>query len=346
MTSSAFPQGSKATLHGEHQVSGYTPAMIRTFSCPVLVAALLAFTCSCSSRPKPGDPLRRAGDEISVAGQLFHTGTRVVLWNDAGGFDAYRPHQRFDPSKGGPRESPDKLVRFGSFRGRLPEERAERVRQGGWTLEDLRATINQVVVHFDACGTSRRCFEVLHDVRGLSCHFLLDVDGTIYQTLDLKERAWHASQANDQSVGIEIANIGAYEDATPLKPWYATDASGTFLVLPAGAVPGVAAGSLRPDRSEVQGGRVQGKDLVQYDFTPEQYQALERLLVALRRTLPGIAAAVPRDASGKVLDRAFESDEELFGFRGVLGHYHVSREKVDPGPAFQWERILDALRRA
>ena len=39
---------------------------------------------------------------------------------------------------------------------------------------------------------------------------MLDLDGTIYQTLDLKEGAWHATVANGRSIGIEIANIGAY----------------------------------------------------------------------------------------------------------------------------------------
>ena len=37
----------------------------------------------------------RSGDEIVVAGQLFHTGTRVVTWMDSGGHDAYRVRWRF-----------------------------------------------------------------------------------------------------------------------------------------------------------------------------------------------------------------------------------------------------------
>ncbi len=40
------------------------------------------------------------------------------------------------------------------------------------------------------------------------------------QTLDLKERAWHASTANTRSIGIEIANIGAYPKTEPFKRWY------------------------------------------------------------------------------------------------------------------------------
>ena len=30
----------------------------------------------------------------------------------------------------------------------------------------------------------------------------------------------------------------------------------------------------------------------------------------------------------------------------ILGHSHVTEKKVDPGPAFDWERILRALKRA
>ena len=86
----------------------------------------------------------------------------------------------------------------------------------------LQKVVDQFVIHFDARGTSRRCFEVLHDIRGLSVHFMLDLDGTIYQTLDVKEQAWHATIANGRSIGIEIANIGAYPPAEsgPLEQWY------------------------------------------------------------------------------------------------------------------------------
>ncbi len=65
-------------------------------------------------------------------------------------------------------------------------------------LDLLRQKVDQFVLHFDVCGTSAQCFYVLHDRRGLSVHFMLDVDGTIYQTLDVKERAWQATKSNDQ----------------------------------------------------------------------------------------------------------------------------------------------------
>ena len=117
----------------------------------------------------------------------------------------------------------------------LSKEELEKAR-GGWDYRDLRERVDQFVYHYDVAGTSRTCFMILHDVRGLSVHFMLDLDGTIYQTLDLKERAWHATTSNTRSVGIEIANMGAYSTRSNsvLDEWYAKDAAGhTVIHIPA-----------------------------------------------------------------------------------------------------------------
>src|SRR5690606_22148645 len=111
---------------------------------------------------------------------------------------------------------------------RTPEmsaEEIERVRGGGWDLPLLQEVVDQFVYHYDVAGTSRECFRILHDHVGLSVHFMLDLDGTIYQTLDLKERAWHATTSNTRSIGIEIANMGAYgeNEKNPFANWYRTD---------------------------------------------------------------------------------------------------------------------------
>ena len=196
---------------------------MRKVSSTIGVPLVLGIFAACGAippeLPRPGDPLKRRGDEISVCGQLFHTGTPVVLWNDPGGYDAYRLEPRFGDGDGDPRG------RYGSLRRQLPGELRARVRDRGWTLEELREVVHLFVLHYDVAGTSRHCFEILHDQRNLSVHFLLDLDGTIYQTLDLKERAWHATIANDHSVGIEIAHPGAYPaaDHPAFTTWYGED---------------------------------------------------------------------------------------------------------------------------
>jgi N-acetyl-anhydromuramyl-L-alanine amidase AmpD len=84
---------------------------------------------------------------------------------------------------------------------------------------------------------------------------------------------------------------------------------------------------------------IQNRDLVQYDFTPEQYAALGRLAAALNRVFPKIRLEVPRDANGAVQTRKLD-DKTYESFTGILGHFHIQDNKVDPGPAFQWEKLI------
>ena len=253
------------------------------------LALVLVLTTGCQTTPRAGAPLVRRGDEIMVAGQLFHTGTRVVLWTDPGGYDGYRVERRFAPLEKADWDSSHAAVkylttpnRYDRRRADLTEEEIEQVRGGGWDLPLLQRVVDQFVYHYDVCGTSRQCFKVLHDLRGLSVHFMLDLDGTIYQTVDLKERTWHATTSNTRSVGIEIANMGAYGNPakSPLPEWYVRDADGrTRVTIPERFGDG---GLLtknfvgRPRLNEPVVGMVQGQQLTQYDFTPEQYAALVR----------------------------------------------------------------------
>jgi N-acetylmuramoyl-L-alanine amidase len=323
-----------------------------------LVIACLSASATAAEPVKVGERLGRRGDEIVVCGQLFHTTTPVVLWTDPGGYDAYRVERRFAPM--GQEEPNAKAARNanaaerGSARYNLrnrdltPQE-IERVRGGGWDLPLLQRTVDQFVIHFDVCGTSRRCFEVLQDNRGLSVHFMLDIDGTIYQTLDLKERAWHATIANSRSIGIEIANMGSYpvNDPNPLAQWYQPDSDGRVrLMIPGERKPGepdTSATVLRPIREEKIVGNVQGQQLVQYDFTPQQYEALTKLTATLCTVFPKIRCDYPRDEKGQLITHKLP-DQEYARYQGVLGHYHVQTNKVDPGPAFQWDRVIGGAR--
>jgi N-acetyl-anhydromuramyl-L-alanine amidase AmpD len=179
---------------------------------------------------------------------------------------------------------------------------------------------------------------------------MLDLDGTIYQTLDAQERARHASSANDRSVGIEIANIGAYatNDTATLDRWYERDTNGqTFVTLPARFGDGGLLATnfiARPARMDAITNTIHGRALVQYDFTPEQYTALAHLTAALCRALPQIKCDAPRDADGKVLAEKVP-DQELEKFHGLVGHYHLTTNKTDPGPAFDWEKLLGEAQR-
>ena len=339
----------RQTFPAGHASLGRATALAMGLTGMVLLAG-------CKTAYHPGTLEPRNGDEIVVAGQLVHTGTRVVLWMDPGGYDAYRVERRFSPLDKADWSDSHEEVRALRLPNRynlrtqgLSEAELERVRGGGWDLPTLQKVVDQFVIHFDVCGTSRTCFKVLQDVRDLSVHFMLDLDGTIYQTLDLKERAWHATTSNSRSIGIEIANMGAYPvgDANPLDKWYAKDANGRVrITIPPQYGDGgeYTKGFIgHPARNEPVHGVIQGKDLVQYDFTPQQYAALTKLTATLCKVFPKIKCDYPKDSAGRLITHKLP-DDQLEAYEGVLGHYHIQTDKVDPGPAFQWEKVIGGAR--
>ena len=300
-----------------------------------LVAVLVFASTSCRSVPHDGTGAVVPGDEIIVAGKKFHTGTRIVTWIESGGYNAYAG---LPPLR--PRQS--RLTQNLHSSGAEPKI---------WDLPTLQAVVDQFVLHYDGCGTSKLCFEALRS-RQLTVHFLLDVDGTLYQTLDLQEKAEHATTSNSRSIGVEIAQIGAYppEAAEPLREWYQQTRDGTTqLTIPARIRnPGVMTPQFvgRTARPAPIAGSIQSRPLLQYDFTPEQYAALARLTAALCRVFPRLRRDYPhRWFDAEPLSHKL-NDRQLKRYRGLLGHYHLQENKIDPGPAFDWQRFRADVRRA
>ncbi len=290
--------------------------------------------------PGPPVPMPSAGpvapDAMLVAGRPVPTGTRVVKFNEPRGYNAYTGPAFFGP----------RVDRFNNGRPDLPPADALHLARYGYTFAELAPLIDQFVIHYDATGLASRTFDVLQHDRGLSCHFLLDLDGTVYQTLDLQERAWHARESNSRSVGIEIANIGAYAAGAPngFARWYRTAPGGrTTLILPEASGVLHADRPLGPARGEPVLGRVHGLLLVQYDLTGPQYDALIKLTAALCRTFPNLEPRYPTDARGRPRTDLLLPAERS-AFRGILGHYHLTADKIDPGPAFDWVRLLAGVR--
>ena len=322
------------------------PKTALAFALPLAAIALAACRAPATpgSAPSPEVAPRPAGAEIVACGRRFRIGAPVVLWDSTPGYDATSEHARFGPDRTG--DDAPRGKRYGPGRKERGEGGAVLVEPDSADLLRLREVVDQLVIHYDVAGTSARCFRVLQDVRGLSVHFLLDLDGTIYQTLDLRDEAWHATKANPRSIGIEIANLGAYPPgkAKPLDEAYRVDAAGPYVVPPEPLrTPGFVARPKRPERIR---GTVQGVELEQHDFTPQQYASLAKLAAALCTLFPKISPDAPRDPEdlgGRVRTSAL-SDEEFESFRGILGHLHVQANKQDPGPAFDWEGFLAAVR--
>lgn len=253
----------------------------------------------------PDVPTTRQHDEIVVGGTFVHLGegARSVLWFDPSGFDAYAQPETGEGRHFGVRFEKD------PFLGRLTREE--------WTLDKLRHHVDQIVVHYDAVGNSHGCFDILQN-RGLSAHFLIDTDGTIYQSMDVRERAWHATISNDRSIGIEIANIGAYDVGT--------------------SHPASRAGK------SLRRAIINDRTVEMPPYTPAQDEALAALCAALCKTLPRIALNYPQDTHGHVVAHKLD-DATLASFSGILGHWHIQSNKVDPGPALDWNKLIAAIQR-
>lgn len=317
-----------------------------------VVVFMILFSVSNFGHVTCHQELPRKGEEIIVAGKLYNIGTRVVTFLDEFGYDAYRTECRFTPwnessyevcvrKQPDPKPGPSRY----NLRTTVPSE-IEAIRGGGWNLTLLQKYVNKFVLHYDVAGFSKNCFRVLHDARFLSVHFMLDVDGILYQTLDLKERAWHAGIANSNSIGIEIANMGAYgvNATNPFSRWYRKDEQGrTTLILPKGWSSISSDDYIgHPIRNDPVVGMVQGGQLMQYDLTKEQYVALAKLTISLSKIFPSIVLDYPK-RNGQLV-RETLSQEEMTNFNGILGHWHISRDKIDPGPAFNWQYYEELLK--
>jgi len=296
------------------------PVAVKREPAPVVVKESPAPSPPAVVRAYPGPVV--AGDEIIVAGRRFHTGTRIVTWQEPGGHNAYT-----GTAPPGPRSGQEKSRN---------------------DLSALQRVVDQFVLHYDGAGLSRVCFTVLQQ-RKLSVHLLLDLDGTIYQTMDLQDHAAHATIANDRSIGIEIANVGAFPpaEAKALDEWYRKKRGVTVLTVPPRfrntgiRTPGFTG---RPARPGVVRGTLAGKPLLQYDYTPEQYAALIKLTAALCRVFPHLRDDFPHDAQGRLITQQLP-EPEWKNFQGVLGHFHIQANKIDPGPAFQWNTLIDGVRK-
>tara|TARA_B100000575_G_scaffold294027_1_gene307630 strand:+ start:1146 stop:2102 length:957 start_codon:yes stop_codon:yes gene_type:complete len=193
---------------------------------------------------------------------------KVVLWSERGGLAA-RPGTYYDYSS-----RPKRSIRY-------------------------------FVNHWDVCLNSRSCQSIL-DKRGISVHFLIDNDGTIYQTLDLQHAAWHAGseRTNRPSVGVEISNAyyPKYQD------WYVKNGFGK--------------------RPIVEGAWVHGDLLEPFtDFYPAQKEALKALWKAIHN-----GADIPFEAPVNqfgTTSKKYEQQVAYGKFKGFVSHYHVSKTKID-----------------
>ncbi len=253
---------------------------------------------------------------IIVAGKGFKIDAPVLNWHEGPRFDAHREIclNPSHPCKNGAIPFSPKMIRERTHRfWYRPQLRAYKKNP---PLDATRAAVRQFVVHHDGCPTAAVCFNVLHNERGLSCHFLIDNDGTIYQTLDLAYMGFHAAGLNANSIGVELCNRG---DAKK-SPGYYNKKKG-------------------PKRT-VTACKVHGHTYLAYTYTEPQMDAFRELARGLQKILPNLPTEFPQSSPGQ---QSWGVIERVKSFSGYLGHYHITRQKWDPGP-FDFKDFFDGIR--
>jgi N-acetyl-anhydromuramyl-L-alanine amidase AmpD len=269
--------------------------------------------------------------DLIIAGKSFKVdGARVVNWHESG-WDA--TSERCIPTKDDsaevlngkckPGTAPNSQIPYGKIP--LPYTRRfgfrPKLRSYGLNppLDATKAVIKQFVIHHDGCRDAEMCFNVVQNERGLSVHFLLDNDGTIYQTLDLALMAYHASEWNIGSIGVELCSRG---DVKLDEHYYSKQ------------------GINRPRKLC----KINGTTIDSWDYMGAQYEALTALARALTKYLPNLAIEYPQSSAGVQSWETMPMNASM-SFSGYIGHYHLTNQKWDPGP-FDFKEFCRKLRGA
>jgi len=161
------------------------------------------------------------------------------------------------------------------------------------------------VNHWDVCLSAESCANVLWR-RGISVHFCIDNDGTIYQLLDTQHAAWQAGGRtwNHKSIGVEISNAYymKYQD------WYVDHGFG--------------------ERPVTTDARCHNSTLGEHlDFYPVQLEALKALWIAIHNAT-GIPLECPTDSNGELV-ATVDKQCERGSFEGFINHYNLTKRKID-----------------
>ena len=271
----------------------------------------------------------RPSGNLYIGGQKFNINAPVVNWHDNGGWTSpyCLPTQNeaspvCPPADGGQLPHGPPVVPYVKRYSTRPNLRTAKFNGGmNPTYEAVRATIKQFVVHHDGCTSADMCFTVLQNERGLSVHFLLDNDGTIYQTLDLGLTAYHAADWNLYSIGVELCSRG---DAT--------------------AYPNVYSGGRFGPQRDTKTCKINNNTIKAYDYTKAQYESFTQLCRELLRLFPNLPADYPQSSPGEqswaTLPNASIERER---YAGYIAHYHLTQQKWDPGP-FDFKDFCSKLR--
>jgi len=262
---------------------------------------------------------------IVVDGCAVDVGTRVHTWDHPKGFDGYTTKTCEIVTED--RETGRKRIQV--IRGPRYGRRSKGL-----------ASIRQFFVHHsggDGDGAGN-VYRTLYEQRppGLSCHFVIDDDGTVWQFNDVVDRCRHAGKHNDCAVGVECS---LYPLADERPGYYRAERNERTGNLP----------------HEVVEDTIHGRKMRVFAFTNPQVEALARIAagtwLGVRRRMEELGMTVPDGlSSAPLFPRTTQGEIPRTVYRkhrshtGLIGHLQCSRNKIDPA-GFPWaqleERVAD-----
>lgn len=199
------------------------------------------------------------------------------------------------------------------------------------TYEALQSQVTHVILHSDLTSDAQRTAKILAE-RELGTHFVVNWDGTVYQLADVVLQTQNAGADSPGSIGVDLNGINRNLRRPENRdtPPYPADH------------PDIAAMSAPRFARPTNAGRINNVRLEAYGYNDAQYRSLIALLRVLLRALPALKPETPRGEDGGVIFQTLDPPVAPPGL--IVAHWHVSDQRWDPGPAFEWERVLSGLR--
>lgn len=222
-------------------------------------------------------------------------------------------------------------------------------------------TKTQVYLHHTVGGSAKSTFAYWQgNADRIATAYIIERDGTIYEVFDPMHWAWHLGlktasngQANKQSIGIELASEGALRSGFELNTMCGQKRFEDTYLYAFDIDPLYKDGQLQPKSEWFKGAKklYSAMDTGKFFDLPVGFRGYhffdaydEPQIVAAIELVNQLCEQfnIPK----KLIPNQdkFQFDESLIlGFSGILTHANVRADKSDLCPAWDWDRLANAL---
>jgi len=199
---------------------------------------------------------------------------------------------------------------------------ALRLPDGQYVREETAKDL--LVLHFTAGTTAKSAVDFWKSTKDrVATAFIMDVDGSVFQTFDPKYYAFHLGmkgthEHDKRSIGVEIVNMGPLKQVGDVLCSWPGNFKQRFCLV---------SETTKYVKSKFRGYEYWAA------YTPAQSTAIGPLVEHLCSTY-GIPKVLPPHDKREIFDPSF------FGsWKGICSHQNFRSDKTDVGVAFEWSWI-------